>query len=259
MRNLFVKIAELFTRQEQLKAELNEILVDPSEQSTNASEDQMIQQREGSEPQTGNLVEIDTAALGKKVNNLRLRLGMPMKSLAEKINLSEYYLHHLFKNPDPWCMLNNRTKVQYSKIEAWYVMNKHAVKPKASERKNNKKRSTFGDVRRPLVNTDISLDTVEVSMRVEDMLRMHGIDFACFAQWKLYVSKDYFFQLLCQPKEWATLSESDKRTYVRMQTWSLATQEEIVALKETLTDRLRFYKAKKATKILKLKKKTRKL
>jgi hypothetical protein len=242
---LSVKIAELLTRQEQLQAELKETKTEPS----NTTKCQIVEKSEKLEPREDCLVEIDTVKLAAKANNLRLRLGMPMKSLAKKINLSEYYLYQLVHNPDPWCMLKRPKKVQYGKIEEWYTRNEHAVRSRASEQKRGINFLRRG--RRKLLNTDVSLNTVEVSKRVEEILRVNRIDFCRFARWKLYVSKAKLAQLFCQPEEWAKLSETDKQTYARMQIWSLATADEIVALKESLTDRMRLYKAKQMTMMLK--------
>jgi hypothetical protein len=41
---------------------------------------------------------------------------------------------------------------------------------------------------------------------------------------------------------------TDKKAYLRMQKWSLATEEEIVALKKFLADRIRLYKNKQLAK-----------
>jgi hypothetical protein len=138
-------------------------------------------------------------------------------------------------------MLQHERKVQYGKIEARHVVNEHAAEPKASERKPR----SYYRVRTNFLNSDASFDTVEVSKRLKEILLMHRIDFGCFARWKLYVSSEKFAQLLSQSKEWASLSMTDKKTYARMQKWSLATEEEILGLEKSLTDRRRHYKDSK--------------
>jgi hypothetical protein len=62
------------------------------------------------------------------------------------------------------------------------------------------------------------------------------------ARVKLFVSTAKFSKLLRKPKEWTSLSESDKLTYLRMHHWLPATDDEIEALK----NRMRKDKAQQA-------------
>jgi hypothetical protein len=152
-------------------------------------------------------------------------------------------------NPDPWCKLKQKEKVEYAKIKAWYTENEHAVRPKARELKASEpKRRRYKMVPANYLNADFSLDTAEVSKRVEDMLRLHMIDIDCFMRHiiNLRVSKAKSSQLFYQPNEWASLSKTDKLMYVKMQVWSLATEEDIVAMKKNMTKRMKLYKASRA-------------
>jgi hypothetical protein len=100
--HLSVKIADLFTRQEQLLARLNETKAELSKQHTKTSECKMTKSWDELEPQGDHLAETDTVKLAVKVNDLRIRLGISMQSLAEQLNLSRSYLSSLLHSPKPW-------------------------------------------------------------------------------------------------------------------------------------------------------------
>jgi hypothetical protein len=238
-----LKIAELLTHQEQLQTELNEMKAELNKASLNTSDCQIIEQPE----ELDNLVEIDTIELVAKVKALAARLRISMQTLANRLNLSKHRMFILFRNTYPWRRLHHQKKIQYSKIKAWYDENEHtntttkAVSPRASEQTDNKESKKFRAAQNNLLNADGSLDTVKVSKRLERIIRLRSIDFCGFARWKLHVTKAKFSQLLYQPREWASLSKTDKQAYRRMRKWALASKEKILAMKKSLESRIRLY------------------
>jgi hypothetical protein len=174
--------------------------------------------------------QIDVYELVDKTKVLRDRLALTSKYLANAAEIPYSTIIALINEPQPWQFLSESKKIYYRCLKKWHDENESKSSPLPSEIK----RKLHGEKLEEIRGDEVLLNTAEVVAETAAFLQQHDIPVNLFTKSCLRISKDFFNQLMNEPKEWTDLHERDKQLYWRMHKWAKADSGKVLDLESKL-------------------------